>query len=124
MSGEEREAMQAMEQTCTLDVESASLRLQHTLSLSLSLSLKEIKSTSSVIWTQGRAKARRQSDWQPGFDFIVTTEEDDIHYVPVLCTSRGELGLSNILPEEGCEIKDAATSHLGRLPMLQTSVPD
>lgn len=76
-----------MEQTCTLDVESAGLRLHHT--LSLSLSLKEIKSTSSVIWTQGQAKARRRTDWQPGFDFIVTTEEDDIHCVPVLSTIRG-----------------------------------
>lgn len=28
---------------------------------------------SSVIWTQGRAKSRRLADWQPGFDFIVTT---------------------------------------------------
>lgn len=36
----------------------------------------------------------------------------------------GEFGLSNILPEEGCEIKDAATSHLGQLPMFKTSVPD
>lgn len=35
----------------------------------LSLSLP----ASSVIWTQGRAKSRRLADWQPGFDFIVTT---------------------------------------------------
>lgn len=35
----------------------------------LSLSLP----ASSVIWTQGRAKSRRRADWQPGFDFIVTT---------------------------------------------------
>lgn len=82
MSGKGREAMQAMEQTCSLDVESASLRLQHT--PFISLSLKEIKPASSVIWTQGRAKARRRPDWQPDFDFIVTMEEDDIHYVPVL----------------------------------------
>ncbi len=90
MSGEGQEAMQAMEQTCSLDVESASLRLWRTpLPLCLSLSLKEIKSTSSVIWTQGRAKARRRADWQLGFDFIVITKEDDIHCVPVLSTIGG-----------------------------------
>lgn len=87
MSGKGQEAMQAMEQTCSVDVESASPRLQQT--LSLSLCLKEIKSTSSVIWTQGQAKVRRRSDWQPSFDFIVTTEKDDIHYVPVLSEIGG-----------------------------------
>lgn len=59
------------------------------LPMSLSHSLKEIKSTSSVICTQGRARVRRRTDWQPGFDFIVTTKEDDIHSVPVLSTIGG-----------------------------------
>lgn len=57
--------------------------------LPLSLSPNEIKSTSSVIWTQGQAIGRRQTDWQHSFDFIVTTEDSDIHCVPVLSTIVG-----------------------------------
>lgn len=89
MSSEGQEAMQAMDQTCSLDAESASLRLQQAPSIALSLRLKDIKSTSSVIWTQGRAKVRRRADWQSSFDFIVTMEEDDTHSVPVLSTIEG-----------------------------------
>lgn len=39
---------------------------------------------------KARPKARRLTDWQLGFDFIVTTEEDDIHLVPVLSKTGGE----------------------------------
>lgn len=107
--------MQATQQTCSLDVESASLGAT---ALSLSLSLRERPRTSSAMRTQGWAKGRRRTDWQPAFDFIVTTEEDDMRLRPC------PLYYSYILPEEGCDIRDAVTGHLGRLPMFKTSVPD
>lgn len=91
--------------------------------LSHSLSERNLV-TSSVICTQGRATARRRTDWQPRLWFHCYYGGGWHPARPCPLGDWGEWGPSNILPEEGCRIKDAVTSHLGRLPMFKTSVPD
>ena len=114
VSGEGLGARQATEQTCSLDVESVGPGLQHTPSLSIWEKLSPFPLSSG---TQGQAKVRRRTDWQPGFDFIVTTAEDDI---PVLCAGGGVRPFQHPARGGVCEIKDVTTSHLGQFPVSLT----